>query len=60
MDQAFSQRQVKVFDASLLYAIFVVHVVAYIWTKEERGNKGMENYIMRSLMICTPHPLLGG
>jgi hypothetical protein len=30
------------FDASLLHAIFVVHVVTHIWTKEERGNKEME------------------
>jgi hypothetical protein len=26
--------------------------------KREEGNG--ENYIMRSLMICTPHPILSG
>jgi len=44
------QRRLRVFENRVLRRIF--------WPKRDEGTGNGENYIMRSLMICTPQPIL--
>jgi len=46
------ERRLRVFENRVLRRIF--------GPKRDEVTGGGENYIMRSLMICTPHPILCG
>jgi len=46
------ERSLKVFENKVLRRIF--------GPKRDEVTRSGENYITRSLMICTPHPLLFG
>jgi hypothetical protein len=46
------ERRLRVSESRVLRRIF--------GTKRDEGTGNGENYIMRSLMICTPHPILFG
>jgi hypothetical protein len=46
------KRGLKKFENKVLRRIF--------WPKRDDATGSGENYIVRSLMICTPHPILFG
>jgi len=46
------ERRLRVFENRVLRRIF--------GPKRDEGTGSRENYVMSSLMICTPHPVLFG